>query len=77
MSADYSFKLNSIETYAPQFFVRNDLFLSIVKWVLRCLLRSLFITEMGTTRVIYWTVLTRKPLEERACIEPMSHRYVT
>ena len=30
MGADYSFELNSIETYAPQFFGHNDLFLRSV-----------------------------------------------
>ena len=30
MGADYAFELNSIETYAPQFFGHNDLFLGSV-----------------------------------------------
>ena len=30
MGADYSFELNSIETYAPQFFGHNNLFLGSV-----------------------------------------------
>ena len=30
MGADYSFELNSIETYAPQFFEHNNLFLGSV-----------------------------------------------
>ena len=30
MGADYSFELNSIETYAPQFFEHNNLFLRSV-----------------------------------------------
>ena len=34
MGADYSFALNSIETYAPQYFGHNNLFLGIVKGIL-------------------------------------------
>jgi len=30
MGADYSFELNSIETFAPQFFGHNNLFLGSV-----------------------------------------------
>jgi hypothetical protein len=32
MGADYSFELNSIETYAPQFLGHNNLFLGSVGW---------------------------------------------
>ena len=32
MGPDYSFELNSIETYAPQFFGHNDLFLGSVSY---------------------------------------------
>ena len=34
MGADYSFDLNSIETYAPQFFGHNNLFLGSVSFFL-------------------------------------------
>ena len=35
MGADYSFELNSIETYAPQFFGHNNLFLGSVHYILK------------------------------------------
>ena len=35
MVADYSFELNSIEAYAPQFFGHNNLFLGSVRYILK------------------------------------------
>ena len=36
LGADYSFELNSIETYAPQFFGHNNLFLGSVTYEWSC-----------------------------------------
>ena len=41
MGADYLFELNSIETYAPQFFGHNNLFLGSVHCMVPCLKRRL------------------------------------
>ena len=43
MGADYSFELNSIETYAPQFFGHNNLFLGSVNSYL--MLQSTLVLE--------------------------------